>query len=201
MLVAATAKGICRLTFDEDERALRRRFPNATILPADDGDGVAGRRRADGDRNADGDARPAARRRAAPPSRKRCGRSCARSRSGETRSYADIAAAVGQPRRGARGRHGQRLEPGRGAGAVPPGDPQRRHASAAMPAGSTASASCSRRSKPDPSGSSGSKRPAQSFSKYLRAACHFALASVRFLAFTWTNTALTASCHLPRCGL
>src|SRR5688500_12958339 len=33
MLVAATSKGICRLTFDEDERALRRRFPNATVRP------------------------------------------------------------------------------------------------------------------------------------------------------------------------
>ena len=31
MLVAATAKGICRLSFDEDEGALRRRFPNAAI--------------------------------------------------------------------------------------------------------------------------------------------------------------------------
>ncbi|MDV3257484.1 MAG: methylated-DNA--[protein]-cysteine S-methyltransferase [Sphingomonas sp.] len=36
LLVAATSKGICRLTFDEDERALRRRFPNADIR-ADDG--------------------------------------------------------------------------------------------------------------------------------------------------------------------
>jgi AraC family transcriptional regulator of adaptative response/methylated-DNA-[protein]-cysteine methyltransferase len=35
MLVAATPKGICRLTFDEDEAALRRRFPNAEILLAD----------------------------------------------------------------------------------------------------------------------------------------------------------------------
>ena len=33
MLVAATAKGICRLSFDEDESALRSRFPNATIEP------------------------------------------------------------------------------------------------------------------------------------------------------------------------
>lgn len=32
MLVAATAKGICRLSFDEGEEALRRRFPNATIV-------------------------------------------------------------------------------------------------------------------------------------------------------------------------
>ena len=35
MLVAATGKGICRLTFDEDVAALKQRFPNATILPAD----------------------------------------------------------------------------------------------------------------------------------------------------------------------
>jgi AraC family transcriptional regulator of adaptative response/methylated-DNA-[protein]-cysteine methyltransferase len=31
MLVAATGKGICRLSFDEDESDLRRRFPNAAI--------------------------------------------------------------------------------------------------------------------------------------------------------------------------
>lgn len=31
MLVAATAKGICRLSFDEDETELQRRFPAATI--------------------------------------------------------------------------------------------------------------------------------------------------------------------------
>jgi AraC family transcriptional regulator, regulatory protein of adaptative response / methylated-DNA-[protein]-cysteine methyltransferase len=35
MLVAATAKGICRLSFDEDAAELHRRFPNATIVPAD----------------------------------------------------------------------------------------------------------------------------------------------------------------------
>ena len=35
MLVAATAKGICRLSFDEDESALASRFHNATILPDD----------------------------------------------------------------------------------------------------------------------------------------------------------------------
>jgi AraC family transcriptional regulator of adaptative response/methylated-DNA-[protein]-cysteine methyltransferase len=31
MLVAATEKGICRLSFDEDEAELRRRFPHAAI--------------------------------------------------------------------------------------------------------------------------------------------------------------------------
>jgi AraC family transcriptional regulator, regulatory protein of adaptative response / methylated-DNA-[protein]-cysteine methyltransferase len=35
MLVAATEKGICRLSFDEDEADLRTRFPNADIRPAD----------------------------------------------------------------------------------------------------------------------------------------------------------------------
>jgi AraC family transcriptional regulator of adaptative response/methylated-DNA-[protein]-cysteine methyltransferase len=33
MLVAATAKGICRLSFDEGEAELRRRFPKARIEP------------------------------------------------------------------------------------------------------------------------------------------------------------------------
>jgi AraC family transcriptional regulator of adaptative response/methylated-DNA-[protein]-cysteine methyltransferase len=36
LLIAATDKGVCRLTFNEDESALRRRFPNATI-ESDDG--------------------------------------------------------------------------------------------------------------------------------------------------------------------
>ena len=36
MLVAATDKGICRLSFDEDETALLHRFPHATILPGDE---------------------------------------------------------------------------------------------------------------------------------------------------------------------
>src|SRR3954469_12241606 len=32
MLIAATSKGICRLTFDDSEASLRRRFPNANIV-------------------------------------------------------------------------------------------------------------------------------------------------------------------------
>ncbi len=35
LLIAATAKGICRLTFGEDEDALRRRFPHAEVKPDD----------------------------------------------------------------------------------------------------------------------------------------------------------------------
>jgi AraC family transcriptional regulator of adaptative response/methylated-DNA-[protein]-cysteine methyltransferase len=37
MLVAATERGICRLSFDEGEDALRRRFPNARIEPGGEG--------------------------------------------------------------------------------------------------------------------------------------------------------------------
>jgi AraC family transcriptional regulator of adaptative response/methylated-DNA-[protein]-cysteine methyltransferase len=36
MLVAATEKGICRLSFDEGEAELRARFPKATIEPGGD---------------------------------------------------------------------------------------------------------------------------------------------------------------------
>ena len=36
MLVAATERGVCRLSFDEGEAELQSRFPNATLLPADD---------------------------------------------------------------------------------------------------------------------------------------------------------------------
>jgi AraC family transcriptional regulator, regulatory protein of adaptative response / methylated-DNA-[protein]-cysteine methyltransferase len=35
MLVAATGKGLCRVSFDEDEGALAARFPNASIVPGD----------------------------------------------------------------------------------------------------------------------------------------------------------------------
>lgn len=35
LLVAATATGLCRISFDEGEAALRARFPKARILPAD----------------------------------------------------------------------------------------------------------------------------------------------------------------------
>jgi len=37
MLLAATERGICRLAFDEDEAALRRRFPHAMIEPGGEG--------------------------------------------------------------------------------------------------------------------------------------------------------------------
>lgn len=96
LLVAATSRGICRLTFDEDERALKRRFPNATIV-ADDGTISAW---------AEG-ALMAIEHPAQTPELPIDVRGTAFQEAvwkelrkiplGETRSYADIAAAVGQP--------------------------------------------------------------------------------------------------------
>jgi AraC family transcriptional regulator of adaptative response/methylated-DNA-[protein]-cysteine methyltransferase len=96
LLVAATPKGICRLTFDEDESALKRRFPNADIRP-DDGtisEWVDGALAAistpatahDLPIDVQGTAFQEA-----------VWRELRRIPLGQTRSYADIAKAVGQP--------------------------------------------------------------------------------------------------------
>jgi AraC family transcriptional regulator of adaptative response/methylated-DNA-[protein]-cysteine methyltransferase len=96
MLLAATERGICRLSFDEDETELRRRFPNATI---EQGGGamaelVAG-------------AIAACERPATMPDlpldvagtafQQAVWQELRRIPPGETRSYAQIAAAVGKP--------------------------------------------------------------------------------------------------------
>jgi AraC family transcriptional regulator of adaptative response/methylated-DNA-[protein]-cysteine methyltransferase len=96
MLVAATSKGICRLSFDEDEAALRRRFPNAAIEQG--GGGMAGLvRRTVAAVNAPErphdlplDVRGTAFQEAV-------WRELQRIPAGETRSYAQIAAAIGRP--------------------------------------------------------------------------------------------------------
>ena len=96
LLVAATSKGICRLTFDEDESVLKRRFPHATVLP-DDGTISAW---------AEG-ALTAIEHPAQTPElpidvrgtafQEAVWKELRRIPLGETRSYAEIAAAVGQP--------------------------------------------------------------------------------------------------------
>ena len=96
LLIAATAQGICRLTFDEDASVLKRRFPNATVIP-DDGTISAW---------AEG-ALTAIEHPAQTPELPIDVRGTAFQEAvwkelrkiplGETRSYADIAAAVGQP--------------------------------------------------------------------------------------------------------
>ncbi|MBA2467491.1 MAG: methylated-DNA--[protein]-cysteine S-methyltransferase, partial [Sphingomonas sp.] len=96
MLVAATAKGICRLTFEDDERALTRIFPKATLV-ADDGSMSA----------LVAAALSAVERPGAPCDlpldvagtafQEAVWRELRKIPPGETRSYAQIAAAVGKP--------------------------------------------------------------------------------------------------------
>ena len=97
LLVAATGKGICRLTFDDSEASLRRLFPNATII-RDDG-AMA---------NLVEGALAAIERPAQAPQlpidvagtafQEAVWRELRRIPAGETRSYAEIAAAIGQPK-------------------------------------------------------------------------------------------------------
>ena len=97
MLIAATAKGICRLTFNDSEASLRRLFPNATIVK-DDG----------GLRELVEGALAAIERPLAAPElpidvagtafQEAVWRELRKIPPGETRSYAEIAAAIGQPK-------------------------------------------------------------------------------------------------------
>jgi AraC family transcriptional regulator of adaptative response/methylated-DNA-[protein]-cysteine methyltransferase len=97
MLIAATSKGICRLTFSDSEASLRRLFPKATIL-RDDG----------GLRELVEGALEAIEHPAAMPDlpidvagtafQEAVWRELRKIPPGETRSYAQIAAAIGQPK-------------------------------------------------------------------------------------------------------
>jgi AraC family transcriptional regulator, regulatory protein of adaptative response / methylated-DNA-[protein]-cysteine methyltransferase len=96
MLIAATSKGICRLTFDDDVASLRRLFPNATIV--EDSSGL--RELVEGALAAID--QPLAARElpidvAGTAFQEAVWRELRRIPPGETRSYAQIAAAIGQP--------------------------------------------------------------------------------------------------------
>jgi AraC family transcriptional regulator, regulatory protein of adaptative response / methylated-DNA-[protein]-cysteine methyltransferase len=97
MLIAATGKGICRLTFDDSEASLRRLFPNATIV--EDGGGL--RELVEGALAAI-DSPLAARELpidvAGTAFQEAVWRELRKIPPGETRSYAQIAAAIGQPK-------------------------------------------------------------------------------------------------------
>ena len=96
MLVAATDKGVCRLSFDEDSAALRRRFPHATLVEggaafADLFARIVAAVEMPGDRHdIPLDVRGTAFQEAV-------WQELARIPPGETRSYAAVAAAVGRP--------------------------------------------------------------------------------------------------------
>ncbi len=97
MLIAATSKGICRLTFDDSEASLQRLFPNASIVE-DEG----------GMRQLVEGALTAIERPSAAPDlpvdvagtafQEAVWRELRKIPLGETRSYAEIAAAIGQPK-------------------------------------------------------------------------------------------------------
>ena len=95
LLIAATPKGICRLTFGEDEAALRRRFPHADIRP-DDGiiapwvDAALAQIERPSDHHLPLDVRGTA-------FQEKVWAELRKIPLGETRSYAEIAAAVGRP--------------------------------------------------------------------------------------------------------
>ena len=97
MLIAATSKGICRLTFDDSEESLRRLFPNATIVEDAGGlrDLIEGALAAIES--------PLAVRElpidvAGTAFQEAVWRELRKIPAGETRSYAQIAAAIGQPK-------------------------------------------------------------------------------------------------------
>lgn len=95
LLIAATPKGICRLTFGEDEAALRRRFPNADVRP-DDGTiapwvaAALAQITSPSDHQLPLDVRGTA-------FQEKVWGELRKIPLGQTRSYADIAAAVGSP--------------------------------------------------------------------------------------------------------
>ena len=95
LLIAATPNGICRLTFGEDEAALHRKFPNADVLP-DDGtiapwvEAALAQITTPSDHQLPLDVRGTA-------FQEKVWAELRKIPLGETRSYAEIAAAVGQP--------------------------------------------------------------------------------------------------------
>ena len=96
MLIAATSKGICRLTFDDNEASLRSLFPKATII--EDAGGL--RELVEGALEAI--EKPLAARDlpidvAGTAFQEAVWRELRKIPAGETRSYAQIAAAIGQP--------------------------------------------------------------------------------------------------------
>ena len=95
LLIAATERGICRLTFGEDEGVLRRKFPNAEIRP-DDGtiapwvEAALAQIERPSDHRLPIDVRGTA-------FQEKVWAELRKIPLGQTRSYADIAAAVGSP--------------------------------------------------------------------------------------------------------
>ena len=96
LLVAATATGLCRVSFDEDERELARRFPAAAIVPGDAAlAGLAAEVVAQVEHPGRGRALPLDLRGTA--FQEAVWQALAAIPPGETRTYAELAAAAGRP--------------------------------------------------------------------------------------------------------
>jgi len=97
LFIAATSKGICRLTFDDSEASLRRLFPNATIVKDEGGmrEFVAGTLTAIESPLAAPDLPIDV---AGTAFQEAVWRELRKIPAGETRSYAQIAAAIGHPK-------------------------------------------------------------------------------------------------------
>lgn len=97
LLIAATDKGLCRVSFDEDEAALARRFPAADIQPGGEALAALAQRvvamveRPDRDESLPLDVRGTAFQEAVWQALRECP-------AGKTLSYAALAAAAGKPR-------------------------------------------------------------------------------------------------------
>ena len=95
LLIAATGKGICQMNFDDDPERLKRRFPNATVIE-DDGtiaawaDAALAQIESPSAHDLPIDVRGTA-------FQERVWQELRKIPVGETRSYADIATAIGQP--------------------------------------------------------------------------------------------------------
>ena len=95
LLIAATDKGICQMNFDDDPERLKRRFPNAAVIE-DDGtiaawaDAALAQIESPCSHDLPIDVRGTA-------FQERVWQELRKIPVGETRSYADIAAAIGQP--------------------------------------------------------------------------------------------------------
>ena len=97
MLVAATDKGVCRLSFGEDESELRRRFPNADLV---EGGAAFGKLLADvvASVEAPGDFAHIPLDVKGTAFQEACWAALRAIPPGETRTYAEIAAAAGNPK-------------------------------------------------------------------------------------------------------
>jgi AraC family transcriptional regulator of adaptative response/methylated-DNA-[protein]-cysteine methyltransferase len=96
MLVAATGKGVCRLSFNEDEAALRERFPNAELIEGG-GDFSALLEQVIAAVEQPGDSRHIPLDVRGTAFQEAVWRELRRIPPGDTRSYSEIAAAIGKP--------------------------------------------------------------------------------------------------------